>query len=711
MAKKKRKRNRRPPPPKQAQKATKQQKSPPEPPPEPTDVTRGGALPWLAPLALGLAVLGVYIGTLARSVPTGDSGELITAAYVGGVAHPPGYPLYTMLGWLATHTLPGSPAVIMNALSAVAGAGAVVLISILTARLLVPGWPRSGDRTSGLVAGLAAGASLALSTIFWTYSLVAEVFALNNLFAAAILLVAIEWYRDRSRVWALLSLGLLSGLAAAHQQQIVFLAPGLLVLLIAALVQESEQQPRKRRARARKVPTVRLRHFVWAVGLIGVGLTAYLYLPIAAAREPVLNFGDPDNLDRFQRVLRRLDYGDSYQLIPGSERGAFGENMLLYLDSLWRSFTPVGVGLALAGFIYLARRHYVEFWALLAAFVTSGPLFVLLASSPINTPITEGILERFYMLSSVVFAIAIGAGVLYAMIGIGLLTSARPAVVVASVGVLAVLAYGSLAVMRWGDVDQSDNRVAQNYGRDILERLEPDAVLLTRGDHNYTSLVHAQHVEGLRQDVAIVEIELLQRDFYLEELAARYPRIDFPWDVYNDNVNSLIDLVEANIDDMPIYVVGPMPEDLIEAIVEVRAGIARRVSLDEDADQYEAFIADPSLATDLRYPNAAYADKTWENLMSRNYSVTAHGLAFALHADQPDENDGVVEEMYRRSIDLGPPPEAYKNLGLFLFQRNRDAAEIVDLWETYISLGPDDPQIPAIQDAIEGLKAGIAAGG
>ena len=711
MAKKKRRANRRPAPPKQAKKPAAKQQAPPEPPPELIDARKSRVVPWLAPAALGLAALGVYIGTLARSVPTGDSGELITAAYVGGVAHPPGYPIYTMLGWLATHVLPGSPAVIMNALSAVAGAGAVVVLSILTARLLVPGWPRSDDRASGLVAGLAAGASLALSTIFWTYSLVAEVFALNNLFAAAILLVAIEWYRDRSRVWALLSLGLLSGLAAAHQQQIIFLAPGLLVLLITGLVEESDQQPRRRRARARKVPTVRFRHFAWAVGLIGVGLTAYLYLPLAASGDPVMNFGDPENADRLWRVLWRIDYGDSFQLIPGSERGAYGENLGLYLESLWRSFTPVGIALALAGFVYLARRHRVEFWAILAAFVTSGPLFVLLASSPINTPITEGIVERFYMLSSVVLAITIGAGVLYSMIGIGLLTSLRPAVVVTSVGVLAVLLYGTLAAIRWDDVDQSDNRVAQNYGRDIIKRLEPDAMLLTRGDHNYTSLVHAQYVEGLRPDVAIVEIELLQRDFYLEELSARYPAIDFPWDVYNDNVNSLIDLVEANIDDMPIYLVGPMPVDLIEAVVEVRSGLARRVSLDEDADQYEAFIADPSLATDLDYPTETYADKTWENLMSRNYGVTAHGLAFALHADAPNDDDGLVEEMYRLSIDLGPPPEAYKNLGLFLFQRNRDAAEIVDLWETYISLGPDDPQIPAIQDAIQGLKAGIAAGG
>ncbi len=66
---------------------------------------------------VGLIAFVVYALTVERTVPTGDGGELIAAAYVLGVAHPPGYPLYTLLGHLATMLPGGSPALRMNLMS------------------------------------------------------------------------------------------------------------------------------------------------------------------------------------------------------------------------------------------------------------------------------------------------------------------------------------------------------------------------------------------------------------------------------------------------------------------------------------------------------------------------------------------------------------------------------------------------------------------
>ena len=103
-----------------------------------------------------------------------------------------------MIGWVATHLSPWAPAVTMNLLSALFHAAAVGLIALLTARLVEPGWPASSDRGRSALAGAAAGGVLAVSTGFWSYALVAEVFTLNDLFAVALLLLAIEWFRDRS---------------------------------------------------------------------------------------------------------------------------------------------------------------------------------------------------------------------------------------------------------------------------------------------------------------------------------------------------------------------------------------------------------------------------------------------------------------------------------------------------------------------------------
>ena len=504
-----------------------------------------------------MARLAIYVGTLAPTVSTGDSGELITASYVGGVIHPPGYPVYTMTGWVATHLWPGSPAVMMNFLSALFHAMTVGLIALLTARLLVPGWPKSQERGDAATAGIAAGIALALSTGFWTYSLVAEVFALNDLFAAALLLLAIEWYRDRSKVWALWALGLFSGLAAAHHQTIVLIGPGLALLLIFGF-REDELGARARKRKNRKPRLIAPSHFPIAIGFIGVGLLAYLYLPIAAARDPVMNFGDPETFDRFQRVLRRESYG-SLRLIPGSEYGGIGEGLSLYVQYLAGAFTWVGLALAGLGATWLARWRRTEAWALLAAFLGSGLVFLLIAAAPFETPLQEGIVERFYILSSVILAIGVGAGVFAVLERIRDKWPARGRVVWMTGLVVVVALAATLAVFRWDNVDQSSNRVAEQYGQDLLAGLPDGALLLTRGDHNYTSLVFAQHVEGFRPDVIVVEGELLQLTAYVDEMEVRFPQVDFPFEAYVPNRNSLADFVEANIGNFPSMPPAPCP--------------------------------------------------------------------------------------------------------------------------------------------------------
>lgn len=130
----------------------------------------------VATLAAGLVPLGVYLATLSPTVNGGDSGELITVAYLGGVAHPPGYPLHALLGKLTTLLPFGTVAWRVNLLSALCDAGAAALLCRAVVLL-------SGD----LAAGLMAAGLFAFAPLVWPYAITAEVFALNNLFAAGLL--------------------------------------------------------------------------------------------------------------------------------------------------------------------------------------------------------------------------------------------------------------------------------------------------------------------------------------------------------------------------------------------------------------------------------------------------------------------------------------------------------------------------------------------
>ncbi|MEW6281618.1 MAG: DUF2723 domain-containing protein, partial [Candidatus Eremiobacterota bacterium] len=169
-------------------------------------------------LALGLGV--VYFRTLMPDIGSADAADLTTAAVSLGIPHPSGYPLYTLLGWLASRFTPHSPALGVNALSAVSFALAGGVAYLATVQ-----WARS--RWGGVVACLAMG----LDPRVWHNATVAEVFGLNNLLAALILWLGLrlamgEGSQPRQAILILF----LYGLGASHHHTLAFTLPAVAVL-------------------------------------------------------------------------------------------------------------------------------------------------------------------------------------------------------------------------------------------------------------------------------------------------------------------------------------------------------------------------------------------------------------------------------------------------------------------------------------------------
>jgi hypothetical protein len=106
----------------------------------------------VSPLLVALAALAVFAMTLQRTLPAGDSGELIAVAWNGGVAHPPGYPLYTLLAgaWARVFAF-GEPALRLAVFSAVCMAAAAGLLAAALRKL---GFVGVGGRRGGAGVGL-----------------------------------------------------------------------------------------------------------------------------------------------------------------------------------------------------------------------------------------------------------------------------------------------------------------------------------------------------------------------------------------------------------------------------------------------------------------------------------------------------------------------------------------------------------------------------
>ena len=152
-----------------------------------TSIRRFASAPLLATGVTAVAGL-LYFLTAARDIVVGDCPELITAAVTLGVAHAPGYPLFTMLGHLFSQLPLGPIPFRVNLLSAVCDALTVGIVFLTGFRL-------SRSRLASAIAALI----LALNPLFWSWSLVAEVFPLNNLLAALLIYLLVIWNDDPQR--------------------------------------------------------------------------------------------------------------------------------------------------------------------------------------------------------------------------------------------------------------------------------------------------------------------------------------------------------------------------------------------------------------------------------------------------------------------------------------------------------------------------------
>lgn len=489
-------------------------------------------IPGLAVAALAaLTAFAVYVFTLHPSVPAGDSGELITAAWTLGVAHPPGYPLYTLLAHAFASLLPwGEVAFRMNLLSAILHAitVGVVAMTLLTLR-------------AGTAGALAGALALAFAGPFWKYALVAEVFPLNSLFAALLLLGFASFLRDAglvgarpatpARPWPLALLLFVTALIPAHHHSLLLLALPL-DAVVALMCVSPESAIRRLVPGAHRPYRLTKVHLAIGAGLVIAGLAPLLHLPLAAARDPAIDWGDPETSGRFLHLLLRRDYG-TFQLDPDATRGASAARHLTrYFPAILRDFGIPAAMLAIAGVAGLAatalgRKPTEEapspggaraLGAVLVGFALLQGAFLASITFPAVPATYLGVVERFHILPHLVLAILVGLGTSFA------LRFARGARPVAAALVVALSAGVPLAT-NFAVANQRGNTFTRDLAYDILASLPPNAVLFTSGDLFFTSLSYATIVERRRPDVVCLDQELMLYPWYVAAVRRRHPGI------------------------------------------------------------------------------------------------------------------------------------------------------------------------------------------
>lgn len=389
--------------------------------------------------------------------PYRDSGDLASSAFALGIAHPPGYPLYTLLGKCFLSLVPfGNPAYRLNAASGLLAAASASLLCRAV-------FSMTGNRLAGFFTGLL----FALTPSLLSLGRVSEMYSLNAFLACGILLCA-----RAGRPFYLLGF-FIFGIALANHQTILLWLPGYLLLT--------------------GFSVKRILHIAF---LLLLGLSLYLYLPVRSLQEPDLNWGRPSTVRNFARMLTRADYG-SIRLHP--EKGPESQTLkgiLQHLrDFLRATSAEVGViplACALAGFFFLRPTGLFGFC--LFGFLLSGPAFFILANLPMAEASSKAILEPYLILPAILLCFCCG---------LAFAVSLRWRFWV----LLPILALVGSALFDLGKSFRRDS-CRENFGeailtRDILRTASPDALFFNPDDTTAFGLRYIQTL-GRRRDIRLL---------------------------------------------------------------------------------------------------------------------------------------------------------------------------------------------------------------
>ncbi len=450
------------------------------------------------------ALLAVYyLATMCRDLWFYDSAEFAIVAVQGGLSHPPGHPVYTMLGYLFSHVPAVPPLFGLNALSALPGALTVVPLTSLAETMAGPDtssgprWFRQRYVLPAVIATIAIHPSL------WENATRIEVYALAALFSCwavaymACLLTA-ESPGERSSRWALAGLAL--GLSASVNPLVATItAMAVTPALLLALV--------RRRLRLTAVP--------WAV-LGGLsGLLPYLYIYLVGGREDVMVWGGPIRGDLLVRYITGADFAfnkeSSWSIALNNIVELFlwlGANGVLPIvvlgiaaQAIWGKRAGIG-----RGFVALGLLGTVYFFVIHIDFIPD---------------VSD---HRGYMSTSL-WICAVGLAVMIVKLGA---SEGRMRLLSGVLG----LVLGLSVIFAPPPIYQRtryQDRVARLLAEGALEHAPQNAVMVVSSDHWVFPLMYLQEVEGRRPDVVVLARGLSGASWHWDRIYRQHPDLEtFP---------------------------------------------------------------------------------------------------------------------------------------------------------------------------------------
>lgn len=465
-----------------------------------------------------------YMLTIAPSVIQIDTGELAAVQCTLGIAHPTGYPIFTIFGYLfSLIPLSFSKIFQLNLLAALYCAAAVSIFS-LTVKLVLDNLAAfqfikqskeksrrkkkdssKNDQTIStsnfeitetfkVISSIFSGLFLSLSKTFWFQSTSVEVYSLHLLLMSIIILTLIKAFllsnngKTISKYWIIFSVALALGFS--NHMTTLLILPGVAYLYFAKNGFNTKS--------FKQIITMLLIFFP-------VLILIYSYLPICASQSPLINWGNPIE---WERIIRHIS-GQQYQVWLFSSTEAAAKQFNYFVSNLPKEFflsLILSVAGVIGSFVY-ARKF----------FIFNIIVFLSTVLYSINYDIND--IDSYFLLAYISLAFFASFGIIQLV----LFTVRHKMQIIMPVSVL-VLLLGLQFYSNYDEVNQRDNFIYEDYTKSLLNTLPQNSIVFSyQWDYFISASYYFQLVEDYRKDVVVIDKELLRRSWYFNQLNTNHP--------------------------------------------------------------------------------------------------------------------------------------------------------------------------------------------
>jgi hypothetical protein len=420
------------------------------------------------------ATLIIYAATMPQTITLEDAGLFQMVCHLGGISHPPGYPLFTNLcqGFVSLPFFTGG-VIAGNFLSALfASLACAVFFSCCI------------SITRDTLLSYVAAFSLGLSATFWSQAIIIEVYSFTVLLFVLVWRLLLAFVGSGNARYLYLAIFVYALSLTNHWPLMILSTPALLATVY----------PRQELVFSYiKSPGFWGLSFV----LIAIGLSPYITL-LLHKDNPIALYGDINSVEALFKYVARSAYSDHHEIADGYDRLQY---MLWLLVESGTQMGLLGVPLMLLGLVVSFRFLSLSIsLSLLAMYLGSTFLLNLLLNFSYEF-FWQAIFKPYLVISCLALAFWFAIGVRYVVDRMGKINLGSKRVVQLSVATLVILSVFAANLL---ENNRRDVKWVELYGILTLQSLPENSVLFVRGDVETGVFGFLQLVMGVRPDIEII---------------------------------------------------------------------------------------------------------------------------------------------------------------------------------------------------------------